>query len=50
MDADRRKVVWENLYRKIYTGDNWEFWRLIDFENIKNGKARFKSNVDLSTF
>ena len=43
MDADRKKVTWENYYRIIYTKEEWEFFGLLDFDNPNNeGKVKFK--------
>lgn len=48
MDADRKKVVWEHLYSKVYTEKKWVFWRYIDFDvnNLsKNNQARIKTDI-----
>lgn len=50
MDADRRKIVWEYVYRKLYSTDQWEFWNLIDMDHIKNGLAKFKENINIKEY
>lgn len=34
MDADRKKIVWKELYSKVYTEERWILWRYFDFENL----------------
>ena len=46
MDADRRLLIWNYVYKKIYTADIWEFWGMIDMDDIDSyGCAGFKKNI-----
>ncbi len=45
MDADRKNVTWEHLYRHMYTEDSWSFWGLLDFNKRKAGKIGWKSEI-----
>lgn len=51
MDADRKNITWNNLYKYIYTTKDaipkqiigikgWEFQSLFDFNNIEDGKCK----------
>lgn len=43
MDADRKDITWNLLYKNIYTTEAWAFWGLLDFDNRVNGCATFKA-------
>ena len=46
-DADRKEITWECLYKYIYTEEDWLFWSLFDFNNIKSGCAKKKKKKDI---
>lgn len=59
LDADRTEFTWENLYIKIYSyndindKDNviiegWEFWKLFNFRNNKNGVITLEYNDQIN--
>lgn len=46
MDADRKMITWKELYKKIYTPEEWDFWSLFDFNYIyKSGKVGFRKGI-----
>ena len=47
MDADRKKIVWDKLYSKVYTYDEWELWKYLDFSDLKGkNQAPVIKNID----
>lgn len=46
MDADRKKVTWEHLYKHIYNEKDWTFWGLLDFDANDDGTIGWKSEIN----
>ena len=45
MDADRKNVTWEHLYKNLYTEDKWSFWGLLDFDKHDDGIIGWKEEI-----
>lgn len=45
MDADRKKVTWDYLYKYMYTEKDWDFWGLLDFDMNDDGSIGWKSEI-----
>ncbi|MBQ6132894.1 MAG: hypothetical protein IJI65_01935 [Lachnospiraceae bacterium] len=47
VDADRKKVTWNELYKKIYLSKEWPFWDMFDFDSIDNyGVVKIKKVIN----
>lgn len=54
MHADRKEIVFKNLYKIIYDKDDWEVWEIFDFDKLykdSNGYyITLRNEVDSSSF
>lgn len=41
MDADRKLITWNKLYKCLYLKEEWQFWDLIDWNNLKKDSSGY---------